>query len=163
MEALGLNPILLVAQIISFGILFIVLKKFLYSKLKKSLEDRRESIRLISSNNQEVEKKLAALELEKNEMQKKNQLELQNLTQETQKNAEAIKKEILEQAENKSKKIIEEASERIKQEKINASEELKLEARKLAKEIATKILSEQRIQRKRWMIVLKSWKRLRKR
>jgi F-type H+-transporting ATPase subunit b len=141
MEALGLNPILLVAQLISFGILFFVLKKFLYSKLRKSLEDRRENIRQITVRNTEVEKKLEDIESQKNEMQKKNQIELQNLILETQKNAEQIKKEILEQAENKSKKMVDEASEHIKQEKLNASDELKAEAKKLAKEIAAKILS----------------------
>lgn len=141
MELLGLNPILIVSQLISFGILFFVLKKFLYGKLRKSLEDRREGIRQITIRNTEVEKKLEDLETQKNEMEKKNQIELQNLILETQKNAEQIKKEILEQAENKSKKMIDEASEHIKQEKLNASDELKAEAKKLAKEIAAKILS----------------------
>lgn len=142
MDILGLNPILLIAQLISFGILFIVLKKFLYGKIRSSLEERRENIRKISIRSAEAEKKLTELETEKAELEKDNQVELRKLLVDTQKNAEEIKKEILESAEAKSQKIIEEAGERIKEERVKASNDLKMEAGKLAKEMATKILSQ---------------------
>ena len=109
MEALGLNPILLISQLISFGVLFFVLKKFLYGSIRKTLEERRESIRKIGVNGSEAEKKLAELEIERTELEKKNQIELRKLILDTQKNAEEIKKEILSDAEVKSQKIIQEA------------------------------------------------------
>jgi F-type H+-transporting ATPase subunit b len=142
MEVLGLNPILLVAQLISFSLLFFVLKKFLYGKIRKSLEERRESIRQIGVNTSEIEKKLANLETEKVELEKKNQTELRKIVLETQKNAEEIKKDILSEAEVRSQKMIQEAGERINQEKLKASADLKSEAGRLAKEMAAKILSQ---------------------
>jgi F-type H+-transporting ATPase subunit b len=142
MDALGLNPILLISQLISFGVLFFVLKKFLYGSIRKTLEERRENIRKIGISGTEAEKKLVELEVERTELEKNNQIELRKLLLDTQKNAEEIKKEILDNAEVKSQKIIEEAGERVKEEKIKASNDLKLEAGKLAKEMAAKILSE---------------------
>jgi F-type H+-transporting ATPase subunit b len=142
MEALGLNPVLLVAQLISFGVLFFVLKKFLYGNIRKTLEERRESIKKISTDNTEAEKKLAELEAERTELEKKNQVELRKMILETQKNAEEIKKEILSDAEARSQKMVQEAGERINQEKVKASADLKSEAARLAKEMAAKILSQ---------------------
>jgi F-type H+-transporting ATPase subunit b len=142
MEVLGFNSLLLLAQLVSFGIVFFVLKKFLYSKLKKSLEDRRESIAQIVVKNSEVETKIQELESEKVELQMKNQTEIQKLTADAQKNAEKLKKDILDQTDLKSKKMIKEAGEIIDREKVKASKDLKLEAGKLAKEMAAKILSQ---------------------
>ncbi len=141
MEELGLNPILLVAQLISFGVLFVVLKKFLYNNLAKSLSERREGIRQIGVKTNEVEKKLVDLESQKSELVKKNQVELRKIILETQKKSEDIKKEILEAADEKSRKMITDAIAQIEQEKIKASSDLKNEASKLAKEMATKILT----------------------
>jgi len=142
MEVLGFNSLLLLAQLVSFGIVFFVLKKFLYSKLKKSLEDRRESIAQIVVKNSEVETKIQELESEKVELQKKNQTEIQKLTADAEKNAEKLKKEVLDEADLKGKKMIKEAGEVIEREKDKAFKDLKLEAGKLAKEMAAKILSE---------------------
>jgi F-type H+-transporting ATPase subunit b len=141
MEVLGLNPILLLAQLISFGILFLVLKKFLYGNLRKSLEDRRKVISQIAEKNIEVEKRIEELEAEKIKLEDKNQEKLRKLLLDSQKDAEEIKKDILIEAEEKSKKIIEEATEKILQEKTNATEELKKEAGKLATALAAKILT----------------------
>lgn len=141
MESLGLNPILLLAQLISFGVLFFVLKKFLYSNLRKSLEDRRKKIKSIETSNIEFDKKLVALDQQKVNLEKKNQEELRKLILEAQKSADEIKKEILEEADIRGKKMIEEATARIEQEKDKASEELKAEAGKLAGALATKILA----------------------
>ncbi len=141
MEELGLNPILLVAQLISFGVLFVVLKKFLYNSLAKSLAERRESIRQIGVNTTQTEKKLADLETQKSDLIKKNQIEIKKLIVETQKKSEEIKKEILEQADEKSRKMVADAIAQIEQEKLKASTDLKNEASKLAKEMAAKILA----------------------
>ena len=111
MEVLGFNPILLVAQLVSFGFLFLVLKKFLYSKIKKTLEDRREEIRQIAEKNTDAEKKLQDLELEKANLNIKNQEELRKLISESQKNADGLKKEILIEAQEKSKKIVDRSRE----------------------------------------------------
>lgn len=141
MEALGLNPILLMAQLISFGLLFVVLKKFLYGNIAKTLEERRQTLRGITEKNDELEKNLVELANEKVNLEKKNKIEISKLILETQKSANGIKKDIIDQAEIKSKKIIADAILQIEQEKVKASLDLKKEASKLAAEMATKILS----------------------
>jgi len=142
MEQLGLNPVLLLAQLISFGALFFVLKKFLYSSIKKALDDRTEKIREITESTILFDKKLQKFEQEKVDFEKKNQEKLQKLILDAQKDAEGMKKEILEEADSRSKKVLEEATRRIEQEKDKATEGLKKEAGKLASALAAKILSE---------------------
>ena len=44
MGELGINPVLLLAQIINFLILFFLLKKFLYKPIIKTLDDRKRKI-----------------------------------------------------------------------------------------------------------------------
>jgi F-type H+-transporting ATPase subunit b len=62
MEALGINPGLILAQIISFGILFFVLSKFLFPKVSQALADRRQAIKDTFADQKKMEDKLAELE-----------------------------------------------------------------------------------------------------
>lgn len=142
MEQLGLNPVLLLAQLISFGVLFFVLKKFLYSSIRKSLNDRTKKIREITESTILFDKKLQKFEQEKVDFEKKNQEKLQKLILDAQKDAEGIKKEILDEADSRSKKVLEEATKRIELERDKASESLKKEAGQLATALAAKILTD---------------------
>lgn len=143
MEAFGLNPILLLAQLISFGVLFAVLNKFLYKKIRQALADRREQISRTISAEKTTEKRLKEIEEERVKLEKKNQTELKAMLGEARKDAEKMKKEILAEADARGKKLIEEAKEKIGQEKQLAQEEIRAEASTLAKKMAAKILIDQ--------------------
>lgn len=70
MEALnqfGLQPILLVAQIVNFLLLLFLLKKFLYAPIVKMLEQRKSKIAQSMKEVEEIEKRMqqSAIEYEK--------------------------------------------------------------------------------------------------
>lgn len=140
MEALGINPVLLIAQLISFGVLFVVLNKFLYAKVRKALEGRREAIRKAINNEAETQKKLQELSEERIRQEKKNHAEVKSMLATAAKNAEETKKEILAEADLRGKKLMDEAKAKIEQEKLRAQDELREQATFLAKELAAKVL-----------------------
>jgi F-type H+-transporting ATPase subunit b len=61
----GVQPILLLAQIVNFAILFFLLRKFLYGPLLKILEQRRNTIKESLKNAEKIEKQLALTEEER--------------------------------------------------------------------------------------------------
>lgn len=144
MEALGINPVLLTAQLISFLALLAVLNKFLYKKLRRSLQERREMVAATLKQKEEIDKKLAGLEEERQILKKQNQSEMKTLLAESQASAESLKKETLAQTEARAKKILEQAQEQIEQNNLKAQEELKSQAKILAREMAQQVLQEQK-------------------
>ena len=54
----GINPILLLAQIVNFAILLFLLKRFLYKPILKSLDERKSKIAKSLKEAEEIEKKL---------------------------------------------------------------------------------------------------------
>ncbi len=58
----GIEPILLLAQIVNFLIILFVLKKFFYKPIVKMLEDRRKRIEESLKNADAIEEKLKATE-----------------------------------------------------------------------------------------------------
>jgi F-type H+-transporting ATPase subunit b len=143
MEELGINPVLIVAQTISFLILFGVFKKYLFPMIKKALDDRRAGIKEIFNGKLETEKRIAALEKEQTEkrkqmkeMEKKIELEAKNL-------AMGIREEILAKAAEDRERELLKARERITQEVEIAKRDLENQAKTLGLAMAKKILKEE--------------------
>lgn len=142
MEALGINPILLIAQIISFLILFWVFKKFLFGFIQKALEDRREKIAKIYTDKIELENRLAKLETEQAEKMKEIQAWKKKFEAETRKEAEGIKNEIVNKAAAEGERELIKARERINQEVTTVRKELSQEVTNLAKSIVDRLISD---------------------
>jgi len=67
MEKLGIQPILIIAQIVNFVILLLLLKKFLFKPILKVLDERKKKAEETEELNNEAGKKfLEATESEKN-------------------------------------------------------------------------------------------------
>jgi len=90
MEELGINPVLLVAQIISFGLLFVIFKKFLFGKIQESLAERRQAVEKMFEGKAEMEKKLQEFEAEREKRKAADEVEAKKLLAESKKEA-AIK------------------------------------------------------------------------
>lgn len=58
----GVQPVLLVAQIVNFLIILFILKKFFFGPITKVLEDRRQKIDESLKNAEEIERKLTETE-----------------------------------------------------------------------------------------------------
>lgn len=142
MEALGINAILLVAQIISFLILFFVFKKFLYPKIQSALEERRNAVGKIYKDKEEVEKRLTNVEKELEQKRKEVAKWTRTVEAEARKAADEVKKEILAKAEAEGEKETLKARERIVREAEVTRQELKSEVVQMTKTIVEKIMEE---------------------
>src|SRR3989344_3778299 len=90
----GVNPILLLAQIVNFTILLLLLKKFFYKPILKVLEERKHKIETSIKQAEEIQTKL---------------LETESRQQRIIGEAEAQASKIIEEAKEASKKIQEKA------------------------------------------------------
>ncbi len=64
-DQFGIQPVLLLAQVVNFAILVFILNKFLYKPILKVLEQRRQTIEDSLANAEKIEKELARTELDR--------------------------------------------------------------------------------------------------
>ena len=95
MEALGIDIKLLIVQIVNFGILFFVLKKFLYKPILKLLDERKK----------EVERQKELLARTEEEF-KKGEEKREKILKETKDRAEKERLELIGVANEEKKKIL---------------------------------------------------------
>ena len=100
----GVQPILLAAQVVNFLVLLFILKKFMYAPFLKVLQQRRETIATSMKNAEEIEKKLAETEEEKEKALLLASQESKKIIDEAEKSAG----EIVAQAHQKAQKDMEE-------------------------------------------------------
>ncbi len=107
----GVQPILLVAQVVNFLILLFILKKFLYKPILRVLDERRKKIEESLKNAEEIEKKLLLTEEEKEKILAKASLEAQKIIDNTKAEIEIMKEEGKAQAQELASQIIKKAEE----------------------------------------------------
>ncbi|MBD7912650.1 MULTISPECIES: F0F1 ATP synthase subunit B [Clostridium] len=142
MDKLGLEPTTLILTIINFIILILILKHFLWDKIKLAIQDREDYI------NSQIEKadedsQKARLYLVENERILKTAKEEGSKIVEVQKDkAGKVYDEIVADANKEAKTIIERAKTEINREREKAEFELKKQAVDLAIDISAKALQE---------------------
>lgn len=142
MEALGLNPSIFILTLINLGILVLILKHFLWDKIKLAIQDREDYIETQIGKADEDSQK-ARLYLIENERVLKAAKEEGNKIIERKKNkATKVYDEILLEASLESKTIMERAKVEIEREREKAEFELKNHVVNLAIEISAKALEE---------------------
>lgn len=97
----GVQPILLLAQVVNFLILLFILKKFLYKPILKVLDERKKRIENSLKNAQEIERRLQKTTDESERIIAKTLKESQRILNET--NAQAV--QILEKANKAAEQI----------------------------------------------------------
>jgi F-type H+-transporting ATPase subunit b len=138
----GVNPYLLVAQIVNFLILFYVLKRFAYKPIFKMLEDRKKTIQEGIANAQDAQKALdKALEEEKRIL-KLAQSEAQKIVEQSKNQAQIQSEEMHSLAKTQVEKMISDASEQIAKNSKQVEKELALSVSKLAMDMLEDSLSE---------------------
>jgi F-type H+-transporting ATPase subunit b len=141
MGSLGINPVLLVAQLISFSILYWVLNRFLFPVIRKALDERHEAVSRTFADRQEVEKRLAEFEKEQQRLHKQTLEETHQLLEEAKKSAAAVRQELLDKAAAERDREVAKAAERIGRAEQAARQDLAKYATDLAKEIVAKTLA----------------------
>lgn len=140
MEGLGIEPKLLLAQIINFLVLFFVLKKFLYMPLLQFLDERKKKIEEGLLNTQKIEERLAKIEEKQAEILRQAKQEANQIINRGKKAGEEEKEKILQEARQKAEEEVKKAGFLAKQELEKAKQELRHEAVSLAAALAGKIL-----------------------
>lgn len=127
MDALGIDPKLLLGQIVNFLILLVLLRLFLYGPMVKMLEERRSKVNKSMKDAKDIEDKLALTDKKTQEIMNNSHKEASRIISETQKIATQEKKEIIETAKLQSEKIIKSAQEEANKAKDNIISDAKRE------------------------------------
>jgi F-type H+-transporting ATPase subunit b len=142
LETLGINPLSLIAQIISFGIVFFILNKFLFPQVKTALEARRAAVSKTFADQAAIETRLLEFDKEQKASQKQAQEEVQRMLAEAKDAAAVTKKDLVAKAQEAAAAELDAAKKRIEQEKVTAEAEVATHAKAIAQSIVNQLLSE---------------------
>ncbi len=124
---LGINWMLLLAQIINFAILFVVLTKFLYKPILKMLADRKNRITEDLEKSKNLEIRIHEAESAQEEILASARHEGEKIIKQSEKNANEIKNAVIKEASSESEKIIRDAKKQIEDDRQKTIGELKKE------------------------------------
>lgn len=142
MEELGLDFSTFILTLINFAILVVILKHFLWDKIKVAIEEREEYIENTISKAEDDSHKARLYLVENERILSASKDEGNKIIEEKKLKADAIYDEIIENANKEAKNIIERAKVEINREKEKAEYELKRQVVDLAIDISTKALEE---------------------
>lgn len=126
----GVEPILLLAQMVNFAILLFILKRFLYKPILKVLEERKNKIATSMKQSEQIQKKFEELDVKQQEI-------LDNARNESAQIIDAAKSE----AKTLANQIQIEASNQTQLSLKRAQETLALEKQKMISEAKKEIVS----------------------
>ncbi len=130
MEALtklGINPLLLIAQIVNFLLLLWILNKFLYKPILKLFRERSSKIEDGIKTAETLKKQAAEADERHRQLIEEAKKEAHRIIEQATKLGDEEKKKIIEIANEESRKIVERTMQEIKAEKQNIMAEIKKE------------------------------------
>ena len=142
MEQLGLDFKLIAFQLINFGILFVVLKKFLYAPITGYLERRIKTVSENEELRQTLEKNKKSLDQEKETLEDKNKSKMQEMVKEAKREASAIKRTAEQEAKAEADRILSKAQETASILKDRKTKEAQNTMQSVARETAQDILGD---------------------
>ncbi|MDD4527117.1 MAG: F0F1 ATP synthase subunit B [Candidatus Margulisbacteria bacterium] len=138
-----INPYELIMQIINFGLLLFLLKKFLYKPMKNFLDKRAEDIQSEYDNAENLKKESeVALSLAKEEMEKA-KVDAKVFIENTLASAQNEKQKMIEDAENKVKNMLNAGKQGLESEIRKAKKELKSQIANISVDIASRIIEKE--------------------
>jgi F-type H+-transporting ATPase subunit b len=133
---------LIIAQAVNFGIVLLVLWKFAYKPILKTLNDRSSKIEKGIKDAESSGVKLAEMEKKEKEVLLQAREEAQKIIQQAEKTALQNAKDLEVAAKEQSEKTLEDAKKQIQQEKNKAVKEAKSEIAELVMSATEKIIGE---------------------
>lgn len=128
MDKLGINPMLLLAQIVNFGIVLYLMAKFLYKPVIKVLDERKQKAEETEKMNEE-----AKSTIEKSEQEKK------KMIAEAKKESEIIISKAKAQGQKEKDEILEKAQKDIAASRKKLEAEIEDEKKKMLKDVNAKV------------------------
>jgi len=130
-------------QIILFGLLLFLLKKFAWKPILDALNDREEGIQNALDEADRARQEMAELKSSNDQILKEARAERDGLLKDARKIKDQMITEAKDEATLQANKIIEQAKTTINQEKISAIDELKNKVAEWSIEIAEKVIKEE--------------------
>jgi F-type H+-transporting ATPase subunit b len=143
LEKIGIDFKLLIAQIVNFGVLLLILNKFLYKPLIKKLEERSNKIKKIEQEKREIERKKEEMKKQEEEIIRKTKEKAREILQEAEMISKEERERILERTEKEVRHILKEAREKGELEVKRLKEKEEKEILRRAKDILAKVLKEE--------------------
>jgi len=141
-EQLGIDPKLILVNIIGFVILLAILKKFLYGPVTQMLETRREEIAASYTAAEAEKAKMEELRADYERRLADIESEARQRMQETVKEAQGLREHLLDEARANADKILSRAEAEIGREREKVLEELRREVVDLTIGAATRLVGE---------------------
>lgn len=138
--AFGIDGKLLLIQALNFGILLLILWKFLYTPVLKMIDDRRKKIEEGVKTAEQAEKNLAASETEGQEIRTKASREAEAMVVAARARAEEKKAEMMKEAEMKAEALLSDATARAEETQRQALKQSEKEIARAAMLAAEKLL-----------------------
>jgi len=139
-EVFGINWKLLLIQAFNFGLLLIILWRFLYTPVLRMIDERRAKIAEGIENAEAAERKLASSKTEGKSIVGSASREAEKIVAAARERAEEKGGELLRQAEARADAVLSEASQRAEESKRQALKESEREITRAAMLAAEKIL-----------------------
>ncbi|OGG02391.1 ATP synthase F0 subunit B [Candidatus Gottesmanbacteria bacterium RBG_16_52_11] len=140
MEALGVQPILLLAQIINFVIIMAVLKKLLYKPVIRFLAKRKQEIQTGLELSQKMKEEDEKLKEKQKKMLETARVDALEIINKAKKDAKADARKILEDAQSEASRMMEKRREEMEDEYRVMQKKLQSETVDLAAAMVERIL-----------------------
>ena len=123
----GVEPLLLLAQIVNFAILLFVLKRFLYKPILKVLEERKKKVEASVEQAQEIEKRFEETSTKQEELLEKAKRESGKIIEEAKNEAKMLSEQLQRETAQQTEETLKRARETTRLEKLQIIEEAKEE------------------------------------
>lgn len=157
-KTFGLDPIIIVAQIVNFLVILYILKRFLYKPLFKMFKTREALIKESIEKADLAKKELEKAQKEEKEVIKKAQATAQQIIKDAKEQSTQMLKDAQDSAKKQTQQTIAEAKEQIERETKLAEKQLDQHVSKLAVELLEKSLSNVFTEKEQSEIVAKAVK-----
>lgn len=137
----GVNPILLVGQIVNFLIILFILKRFMYKPVLDILKKRETEIKQGLKDAEEADKKLLSAEQKEKQILQKARITAENILVNARLEADEFKAKKEEQTKAEAQRLLEQAKQTIEQETKAAEERLTVKIGEIAISLLEKSLT----------------------
>lgn len=141
LDQIGINPLNLAAQIVNFGILYVVLSKVLYKPVMKLLDTRAKKIAQGLKAAEENVKKAEEFEARKKTEMAKVRAEMEKMLESARQEAARLSEEIVQKAKNEAKRQTQNQYQLLSQRMATQEARLKEKVGKISLEMTRKILT----------------------
>jgi F-type H+-transporting ATPase subunit b len=125
MENLGIDYKLLIAQVINFGLLFFLFRRFMAKPFMKFLTEEKKKDESREKLSQELASKHEKMLEDEAKWRKKVKQEQEKILEETKQSAEKMKAEILQDAKDEAEALMEKARQQLEEDRENFHKEVR--------------------------------------